>query len=381
MRMNDQVFVMTGESGTADAVASVIDPEEDAPVIEVCANSDALVRSLERSPARTVVVDIDEDPLRLLGELDAIATRFSRARFVLVASEVRNEWLLQAMQAGARHFLDKKSISSDLRGVLSRLGARGSTDTAGSLVTILAAGGGCGATTLAINLGHELGLIAAEPSLVIDLDRHFGGAAAYLGAEATYGIADVLARGDSADVQLVRSCAVKHSGSLFLLASPATIDFSNPAPLDMDAIEPAIRACKAAFRHTVVDAPRVAPDVAEVLARASHRTIIAFELNVADVRIARQILAGLEARGVARDRVLCLATRYRKRKASVSLAEASAALGDVEIAHVSNDYADVVRSINLGRTLAEIAPRCAVRREIQRLAVAVGAPAAGVTAK
>ena len=36
--------------------------------------------------------------LWLLGELDAIATRFSRARFVLVASEVRNEWLLQAMQ-------------------------------------------------------------------------------------------------------------------------------------------------------------------------------------------------------------------------------------------------------------------------------------------
>ncbi len=381
VRANEHVFVMTGEPQTADAVANVIDPDPDDRVVEVCANPDGLIRFLERSPARTVIVDIDEDPLRLLGELDAIASRFTRAKFVLVASEVRNEWLLQAMQVGARHFLEKRSIPTDLMGVLSRLNGRADRAPLGTLVTILAAGGGCGATTIAVNLAAELGLLASAPALLVDLDGHYGGAAGCLGAEATYGVTDVLARGDNADAQLVRSCAVRLDEHLSLLASPATVDFRNPRDMDLAALAPTLEACKAAFRHTVVDAPRVSCDAAEILARASERTVIAFELNVVDIRIARAILSGLEDDGVAHDRVLCLATRYRRRKAAVSLAEASKALGGVPVAAVGNDYATVIRNINLGKTLAETSPRSSVRRDIRRLAASICAPANGVAAR
>ena len=43
----------------------------------------------------------------------------------------------------------------------------------GNVITVLQASGGCGATTVAINLANELRLKTSEPVLTIDLDSSF----------------------------------------------------------------------------------------------------------------------------------------------------------------------------------------------------------------
>jgi pilus assembly protein CpaE len=235
-------------------------------------------------------------------------------------------------------------------------------------VTILSAGGGCGATTLAINLAHELHLLCTQPSLLIDLDCAYGAAAGYLGIAAKYGIADVLADGDRIDGHLIRSTAVPHTDHLHLLASPATVDFENPLQPAFQHLSRVLQKGKDTYMHCVVDAPRVPMEVAALLSNASVMTYIVLEMTVENIRVARAQFMGLTARGVPADRILPLVSRYRGRREMITMEDAQQAIGCLRLAPLSNDYKGVLSSINYGKLLAETSPRSALRADIQNLA-------------
>src|SRR6185436_8948194 len=115
------------------------------------------------------------------------------------------ELLLEAMQVGARHFLLKKSVPADLSNVLHRLCPESNVVAQGAAVTVLSAGGGCGATTVAVNLAAELQALDTDsrPALVADLDAHYGAVATYLGVDGEHGIYDLLTRAGALDGQLI----------------------------------------------------------------------------------------------------------------------------------------------------------------------------------
>ena len=364
------IVVVTQEPQTARAVSGAAESADQNPSPRICRDLEELVQYLERAPACTAVIDIDPWADQLLDDLDPIISRFAATTFIVLAKERRDEWLLQAMRVGARHLLPKDRVPSDLPEVLRRLSQRRASvnGSVGSVVTVLSAGGGCGATTLAINLAHELHLLSSEPSLLIDMDCAYGGAAGYLGATAEFGVADVLADGDRLDAQLIRSTAVAHNDRL---VSPATVNLHEPADLNYHVLSRALQKSKEAFSFTVVDAPRVPMSVAETLARASLRTFIVFEMNVGSVKMARAIFQDLTNRGVSQERILLLANRYRKRHQMISLSEATKSLGTQRIECLSNDYRNVVSSINYGKPLAEGSPRSPLCREIRKLASAV----------
>src|SRR5204862_7500847 len=80
-----------------------------------------LVRELNSGAARAVIVDLGATPERMLGLLDPIISRFADTRFVVMASQPRQELLLEAMQVGARHFVAKESSGTALASVLHKI--------------------------------------------------------------------------------------------------------------------------------------------------------------------------------------------------------------------------------------------------------------------
>ena len=160
------IVVVTQEPQTARAVSDAAESADQNPSPRICRDLEELVQYLERAPACTAVIDIDPWADQLLDDLDPIISRFAATTFILLAKEQRDEWLLQAMRVGARHLLPKENVPSDLPEILRRLSQKRASvnGSVGSVVTVLSAGGGCGATTLAINLAHELHLLSSEPS-------------------------------------------------------------------------------------------------------------------------------------------------------------------------------------------------------------------------
>lgn len=367
------LLLVTSEPETTRVVNVALEPDSRLALVRVCANLRDAVHHLERSPTPGVIVDIDPQPVQALEELDPIITKFPDTRFIVLSNAQADGLLLRAMQVGARYFLPKKAIRSDLVNVLQEVISKRPKVAAmrGTLVTLLSASGGCGTTTVAVNLADELRAKAGEPTLLIDLDNSYGAVAAYLGLRGRFSIADVLAHQGPIDSQLISSSALLYSEGFHVLISPASTAPMSPAPLRYDAIGTVLNACKQVYRYTVIDAPRVPIDIAATLASASKCVLIVFQLTIKDLAAVKSILAGLSERGVPDEVIVPLANRYRKRNPMISLEEAERVIGGKPLERISNDFRSAVRSINYGQPLARVAPSSALRQELRQLAARI----------
>lgn len=360
--MEPIVLLVSQDSNTASAVNQALAANNFKVGDRLSSLSD-MVTYLQSNPAPAALIDIDPDPPRMLEELDSITGRFLRTRFIVLSRELNSDWILKAMQAGARHFLAKKSLVTELAAVLHKLlPSEGMSSSPGGVVTVLSAAGGCGATTLATNLAHELHAADGESVLLVDMDMHYRAITLYLGLKEQYGLSDILARTSRIDHHLILSTAVTFAG-LKVLAGPAEGAVA-PTAAQLDA---AIQAFRHSARYTVIDAPRVAPDVRAVLARQSLLTLVLFQLNVKDINRTQQILASLQESGVNMESVVPLASRCDK-KAMVSPQEAQRALGGIPIEKITNDFRSATRAMNYGKPLAQAAPRSELHQDVQRLA-------------
>lgn len=332
---------------------------------------------LGRSSIPVVLVDLDPNPAYTLGELDRIVARFPGTRFVALSNAMDQELLLTAMQSGVRQVLLKQNVRSELVPLLYRLVSATAPQAVdrGEVFVVLSAGGGCGATTLAVNLADELAARAGRPSLLIDLDLAYGSLAAVLGIEPKYGIDHVLSYEGTVDTHLINSTASPFSPNIHVLPGPVGTGFASPERVEFGRLGQVLDVATQAYRNVVVDAPRVQPEVAAALVAAATRVLLTMQLTVKDVRVARAMLAALGERGVPADGVVPVVNRYAKRQHSVGLDDAARALGGAPVHCVRNDYQAAARAMDFGQTLATSSPRSPLRRDVQELVSKIAATA------
>jgi len=364
-----KVLLVTKEDAVAETVRSILDPSGRMSLAGVYHELSELRIYLEHTSAAAVMVDIDEDPSRILDDLHIIIASYPKARFVVISSRMENHLILGAMHAGARHFLLKKSIASELVEVLQRLVSDGvkKKGTSGSIISVFSASGGCGATTVVLNLANELRLRLSKPVLVVDLDCYYGTAATYLGISGHYGIADVLSHKGPVDVNLIRSSACNYMEDFDVLISPASVEHLGPKSLRYHNLIDVLLACREAYRYTIIDAPRVSESVAADLATVSKVVLIVFQLTVKDIKNAQSMVSFLSKSGVARKKMLPLVNRFKKRGPLVGFEDGEKALGLGPIPRIRSDFRNATNSLNLGQPLAQAAPWSGLRYDFQKL--------------
>jgi pilus assembly protein CpaE len=382
--MARRVLLMTNEPATASAVGTGLESNGRLAKDDVCRDFAELSSKLRDTRAQAALVDIDQPGA--LANLETLARHFADTRFVVLSSTMDSQRVIDSMQAGARHYLLKSSIASDLSGVLHRICPNGLAGRTGAVFTILSAGGGAGCTTLAVNLAHELSLLLPADGggrgLLVDLDTCYGAVGPYLGVDTEYGIVDLLARNGPIDSQLIETASLPFGDRMRVLVATAASRLGEAGVFEPARLAAAVSACASTGPVTVIDAPRVPIAAAQELVRNSDATLLLMQLSVKDVRTARRMLAhvspGGEASGAgagggggaggATGSVIPIISRYAKRGAMITLAEAKQALGNIELQTLCNDWTAASQSLNLGKPLAQTAARSELRREIQQLA-------------
>lgn len=366
--IGSSVLLVTDEARTVSEVTAVLGNGDRPAGLVVCHDLSELVLNLQRLSPPAAIVDVGNKGLAMLADLEPIITRYAQTRFIVLSSSYGPELVIEGMKVGARYVMSKSAIAADLASVMHRVVPPESGPSKhGQLVTVLSAGGGCGATTLAVNLAHELSLVSNAPALLVDMDLNYGAAATYLGLESQFGLVNVLSR-SNIDAELLRSSASVYGQHLHVLVSPASSHPGELSMLDDNRVPPALAMCRQVYDWTVIDAPRLPAAVTGKLALASKLTMLVMQLTVKDVRTAKSTLAVLRQHGVWPEMVTPVANRYVKRSRLVTLEEAQAALG-VNIRTFSNDFASTVKSVNFGQPLTVAAPRSPLRRELQQLAM------------
>ncbi len=372
MKSGIDILLVTDEQATTETVKTVLKESDALALADVRKNLSDVRGYLSSRKAQAVIVDIDPDPPRMLRDLGMICNAYSETFILVVCSKLTKNLVLQAMQVGARHFIEKKNLGPELSEALQALmpdGEKGTVARHSMVVTVFSAGGGCGATTVAVNLSSELQILTSEQILTIDLDACYGNVSTYLGIKSQYGIADVLApRKNVIDEHLIESSAYTYAEGFHVLTSPASVESPGTKLLQYENLPRTLDACRQSYGYTVIDAPRLPRTAIVELAGLSDIVLVVFQLTVKDVSSARSMVSLLTESGLAREKIMPVANRVRRRGPLVKLEDSKNALGLSSCQAIRSNWSKAMKSLNHGQPLAQAARRSGLRKDFKRLA-------------
>jgi len=229
--------------------------------------------------------------------------------------------------------------------------------------------GGCGATTIAIELATALALRSGPDQRVALVDLHLadGAAAAYLGATANMMLAEASASPERIDTALLDVFATKIGDGLELLAAPR--DPKAFARVSQTAVCRLLEMAAQVYDWIVIDLPRHhQPWTLDVLA-GSDEVLVVSELTVPALLSARALASEVEAElsGGAQPRIILNRLASRMFGPAPSLAEAEKALQRKADGGITSDWEAAAASVNLGGSISHHRPRSKIVRDISVL--------------
>ena len=213
--------------------------------------------------------------------------------FVLRNADLSNTRAL--LQSGAVDVLPAPMSETALALCLERIIARGkpmreASRPIGQLVAVLKAGGGVGATSLAVHAGiMAAGRIGAGGVCFADLDLQFGSAALYLDMAEALTVSDCLAVGEFlGDTQFATALAA-HGSGMRLLAAPREVTALDAlTPQSTDSLLTALRRD---FALTIADLPPVWTAWTYRALQSAVRIVLVTGLSVPHVHLVRRQLS------------------------------------------------------------------------------------------
>ncbi|HEY2444371.1 MAG TPA: hypothetical protein VGI20_01355 [Rhizomicrobium sp.] len=260
---------------------------------------------------------------------------------------------------------------------------RGSLQKPGQMVAFLKAGGGVGATSLAVQIAAMLAGKSSPAAQVClaDLDLQFGNAALYFDLRDALTVADCLPVGDVLDETQFATALATHKSGARILAAPRQ-------PTALDALSPQlaeslVAGLKRDFALTLLDLPAVWTPWTYRVLQLADRIVIVTRLSVPHVHLVRRQLGVLGMQKLDDRPVLlvCNAASAEEQKA-ISVKAAQRAIGRDFDFVIPEDSATMIAAINQGVAISDVRRGTKVERGIRPLADALAADAlAGAAAR
>ncbi|OGO51715.1 MAG: hypothetical protein A2148_02810 [Chloroflexi bacterium RBG_16_68_14] len=217
----------------------------------------------------------------------------------------------KAMLAGARDFLHAPFKPDELRRSVAaaleaeergrRQEADGAPGPQGAIITVFAAKGGVGKTTVATNLAVALARHAQQATVLVDADDTFGDAAAALALMPQGTVTQSLRSLGDGDGAEVKRFLAYHSSGLAVLASPESPFEWRDIPGER--LEQLLRQLARQFDAVVVDTGVTLSDVTMAALRAASLILWLTTPEYTSVRDALQALGAIRGLDLPEDRL------------------------------------------------------------------------------
>jgi pilus assembly protein CpaE len=339
---------------------------------------------LAATPAAVELVLIDAeaaDPAALVAAINTLAARPRPPAVMLAGAHLPASLVRALMKLPRSDVIEAPFTSVDLGRAASALIA----DTAASAQavnanarcwTVMGSMGGCGATTVAVELATALAGRAPDRRVaLVDLNLVDGAAAAYLGSTPAMLLAEASGSPERIDAALLAAFSMRVGEGLDLLAAPR-----DPKAFERVSQTTVCRMLEVAcqvYDWIVIDLPRHhQPWTLDVLA-GSDEVLVVSELTVPALLAARALAAEIEAElpQGPEPRVILNRLASRVFGPAPSLSEAEKALQRKADGGITSDWEAAAASVNLGGSISHHRPRSKIVRDIGVLVDRLTAPA------
>ncbi len=322
-----------------------------------------------------LLLDVDPENAEDVAHLERILkSEFPNTPVVATAPETTLRGVRLLMRLGVVDFIPQPIMRSDLMSALEharqiRTDKDAPADQGGKVISFVKAGGGVGATTLAVQAACSLASRnkADGPGVcLLDLDIQFGTAALYLDLDNRLGLANLLESSDRMDHELLRSVMGRHECGLDVLAAPR--DMVGLDALTPEFVTDCLRLVASQYATVILDLPEAWTPWTYRAMESSDVIVLVMQLTVASVRQARRQLDTMRAHGLEEVPVKVVLNRFEKGWGkSIHFKEAESALGRKFDYFVPNDFTLVSEALNQGVALSGIKRKSKVEKGIRNM--------------
>ncbi len=325
--------------------------------------------------ADILILDVDPRSEAEMAHLrKVLQSEFPGTPIVVTASEASLQDVRKFMRLGVADFVPQPITQADLKTALIHAGRTPKslsepTGRNGHVISFLKAGGGVGASTLAV---QSACLLASRKKTdksqvcLVDLDLQFGTDALYLDLDNRVGLTNLLDSADRVDRELLHSVMGHHTSGLEFLAAPRdVVPLESLQPKDLEHF---LKLIRGEYGMTFLDLPLAWTPWSYAAVQNSDLVILVIQLSVAGVRQARRQIETLQAQGLGSVPVKVALNRFEKGWGkSVDVGDAEKALGRKFDYFIANDYSTVSEALNQGVSLSAIKKKSKVEQSLQKM--------------
>ena len=347
------VGILASESEQLDLLQTVVDAAAAGRTVlkDALPDLESFTLKVRELKPQVLLVDIpSRNPAPALGAIERLHVEFPQLAIFACGDMMKRQVIVDAMRSGACEFLDRPPSTHSLVEAFSRLQAnrRKPTDdpNRGRIIAVLNAKGGCGATTVAVNLAVALNESHGN-TLLVDL-APIGHAALHLNAKPNFGVLDAFQNCHRLDSSLLDGFVTRCDSGVHLLAAPQVPTPLKPAE---DEVNRLLDLVVNHYKYVLVDlSSRLDPLVRMVCALSDTILLIAETDMIALLWNAARVQSYL-GEASSRDKVRLVLNRFRKTP-EFSDADAEAAADARILWKIPSQYFVVGSAIDRGTPVA-----------------------------
>jgi pilus assembly protein CpaE len=258
--------------------------------------------------------------------------------------------IVKAIRAGASQVVKCPIHSEDIREALDCIAAQFDMGrNLGKVIAVSGATGGCGATTVALNLAAQIAHQKHAPCILTELSLRMGVLATYLDIEPAYTSTDLVSRLDRLDNYLVQQSLTRVDDNLLVLPGPYhAIETDATAPLDVLKL---VDVLKHLAPVVVLDVPATYDELFFRALSLADKAVLVVEPKVAPLRAAQLVAAGMTS-GKPLDFVI---NRYNPKGNGLTLEKLQGVLKNDRLTTVAEDEV-LLAAANRGQLLRHHQP-------------------------
>ena len=342
-----RVLVASNDDAFAQQIRSIVNRN-----LEECPDDGVVELAMAASRAEMlhpdlVVVVLGSAPHSSLDVVKAI-NQATSAYLACVGPAGDGRLIIRALhEGGADQYLDVANLESELEEMLREVKARsGASHRQGQVTVLLGACGGCGTSTLAVNVA-TVHASRHQRCALLDFNVDSGDLASLLDLNPTQNLGDFCKNLNRIDRRMFEQLFAVHENGIHLLASPRS--FGEPCPANANGLRQAVLMARAVFPSVVVDLQLESGfrEAEEAVLRLADHILLVFRMEFSALRNIRQILARLDRLGIDRGRIEFVANRFGQPH-DVQRSMAESVIG-FKITHfIPNDPSSINRANNEG---------------------------------
>jgi pilus assembly protein CpaE len=323
-----------------------------------------------------LLVDVGGDEAAEISRLESLLRQKSGdVQVIATGAGATMDTVRRLMRAGATDFvpqpISRNDLLTSIEAIANRIKSLTSSSS-GRVVAFLKAGGGVGATTLAVHAACAIPKAAGRSArcAVLDFDLQYGRAALYLDVASKTSVADLIRAPERLDSVLFSTMMSHHPRGIDVLAAP-------PEMVPLDALDSRVATsivdlARQHYDFVVLDLPHDWMGWTPFVLAKCDFLFLVLQANVGAVRQARRQIRALAQEGLGHVPLAVVMNRYERHlfRDQIRLKELQEALGRPIDYLIPNDFKLVSEALNRGAPLAEIKRWSKTERRIQEMVAA-----------